>query len=100
MRARSSSKTRTRRPEGFSGEKEMVRIGRRGIRVRNMRSFDIFAFLELRVLGLGLIRVRDTTQSVREGERVSESENGGGGVDLENCSFFRGYWVILVYDLK
>lgn len=34
-----------------------MRIGRRGIRVRNMRSFDIFAFLELRGLGLGILRV-------------------------------------------
>ena len=36
----------------------------------------------------------------RERERVSVSENGGGRVDLENCSFFRGQWVILVMTKK
>ncbi|KAK9988128.1 hypothetical protein SO802_028367 [Lithocarpus litseifolius] len=66
LRARSSSKTRTRRLEGFSGEKELVRIGRRGIRVRNMRSFDIFDFGgELRVFGFGSVqRQRQNTETV------------------------------------
>ena len=63
LRARSSSKTRTRRLEGFSGEKEVVRIGRRGIKVRNMRSFYIFDFGgSLGFLVLGLCRIRDKTQ--------------------------------------
>ena len=73
------------------------------MRVRNMRSFYIFDFggsLVFLVLGLG--RIRDNTQRlcVRERERVSVSENGGGRVDLENCSFFRGQWVILVMTKK
>ena len=70
MRARSSGKTRTRRLEGFSGEKEVVRIGRRGIRVRNMRSFDIFAFFwSLGFFGFGSDQSqRHNTESVRERE--------------------------------
>ncbi len=48
LRARSSSKTRTRRLEGLSGEKEVQRNGRRGIRVRKRRSFDMAG---VRVLG-------------------------------------------------
>ena len=107
LRARSTSKTRTRRLEGFSGEKEVVRIGRRGMRVRNMRSFYIFDFGgSLVFLVLGLCRIRDKTQRLcvwereRERERVSVSENGSGRVDLENCSFFRGQWVILVMTKK
>lgn len=50
LRARSSSKTRTRRVEGFSGEKEVQRNGRRGIRVRKRRSRS-FDMASVRVFG-------------------------------------------------
>ena len=70
-RQSASSKTRTRRLEGFSGEKEVMRIGRRGIRVRNMRSFDIFDFGgELRVFGFGSVqRQRQNRETVWDRKR-------------------------------
>lgn len=39
--AKSSSNTRTRRSVGLSGEKELQRSGRSGMRVRKTTSFDI-----------------------------------------------------------
>ena len=83
LSARSSSKTRTRRLEAFSGEKEVQRIAMRGIRVRKMKSFDIFLVEMIRVFGLGPERVY-----VRESFR--ESGNGEGWGDLGNYFLFRG----------
>ena len=76
MRARSSSKTRARRLDGFSGEKEVQRNGRRGIRVRKRRSFDMA--VEFGFLGEQSVRGLEFTVRL-------ESENGEVGEFWEIC---------------